>query len=1344
MMNDHVSMSKAATLDTHDALTTDMGHTDRSSLCHEISQSILQHAQALMSACGHAIHGSVVMDCPCKGKSCLSALAADWCVKPSAIVLSNAVSLRATLHQLSCAPCGTKQLLIVPRRLLSRAPIAKLFHGLTPCHVFDKMTHAAELVGQLHVPVKRPSELRVYSWVTPPGLVAHSASITLQAQSKISEGQLDMIFDAHGDDGHPIRVLFDSGSTNTFVTRHMCSQLGLQAHTSQYKAVTTADGEHVNVIGQAAIPLNWGKPQCLRTMLPDVLILDSLLPGVDLIAGQDFLSREKAVLDFSIRQVTIGLGSSAHALSAGQPKSTSKRSQSKHSGGENHCDVSRPAPVVPCLSAAQANRFIRAGCPAFLCMVQSCDAPGSDALTAHMPDLSHVPENMRTQLQMVLQEHASMFRQELPSGLPPNVLPCEAIPLQPGATPVYRPGHRLSVLEREELDRQVSDLLSKGLIEPSSSPYGAPVLFVKKKDGTLRAVYDYRALNACTIRNRFPLPRIDDLIDSFRGATVFSALDMTSGYNQFRLLDSDVPRSAFVTPAGAFQWRVLSFGLTNAPSCFTHALSSILKPYIGKTVLLYLDDICIISRSPEEHIQHLREVLHTLQAHGIYLKLTKCQFFQSQIKYLGHIISKEGVRADPDKISALQNWQYPTSAHGMMQFLGLANYFHKFIPNFSRIAAPLYRLTQDRVPYSNEQQYVERFNMLKQALSNPPILAYPDNDKPYDLITDASLTGCGAVLVQEGKPIAYHASKFTSAEMNYTTYEQELLAVIKALKQWRCYLEGAKALTVHTDHSPLTAFSKTELLSRRQARWSEFLSRFKFEWKHRAGLGNPADALSRLHGELRSCSALATAADLDMNVVHRIPNSYSYDNDFKRDSFVKNLKYEYGFWWDRQRRIVVPCTMQQDIIKAHHDAMQAGHFGVDRTHELIARNFWWPKMRQDVKAYVASCPQCQRNKTSTQPPSGLLQPLQIPDTRWQVVTMDFITALPRTKHNHDAILVVVDKLTKMVHLCPTTDKCTAERAAHLFFTHVMRLHGTPQLLVSDRDTRFTSAFWRQLAKSIGTKHVYSTAYHPMTDGQTERTNRVVEEVLRNYTDNPRSRDWDDMLPFVEFAINNAQHASTGETPFFLNYGMHPRTPIFNQMPEAEKLPVLQNVLLSLEHTLERVQGLLQRAQYRQKSYADEHRQPHDFQAGQQVLLSTTNLRFVGKGSRKLYPRYIGPFTINNMVGLNAAELKLPETWTMHNVFHVSLLKPYVARLGASPPPLPPVEEGLPTYIPEVILAHRHNQSMGGKSRLEYLVKFQGLTDENNRWETAQRLPASLLQAYLKHTKLGALPEREEL
>ena len=446
-------------------------------------------------------------------------------------------------------------------------------------------------------------------------------------------------------------------------------------------------------------------------------------------------------------------------------------------------------------------------------------------------------------------------------------------------------------------------------------------------------------------------------------------------------------------------------------------------------MVVYLDDIAILSKSHEEHLRHLDLVFARLKEVGLIVNLKKCSFMQPQIKFLGHILSAKGVEADPAKLQVLQDWPEPKDKTELLRFLGLGNYFRKRVADFSRIASPMYHLTKQGVPFVFDAECKTAFEELKKRLREPPCLAYADPDVHYELISDASMTGCGAVLTQAGRPVAYYSAKFSPAESNYTTTEQEMLGVIKALKEWRCYLEGCKGgLTVITDHNPNTYFPKTILMSGRQARWAEFLSRFVLTWKHTPGKDNPADSLSRLHGGLVRSGAICVAMALSRDLLSRIPNAYASDPYFSDSAKLFSAKcvLHNNLWTTETGQILVPQSLRQEVMAAHHDDKWAGHFGVAKTADLIQRHFRWPSMTSDITTFVSQCPKCQVNKNSTQAPAGLLQPLPIPDSRWHTVTLDFITGFPRSRDGFDSILLFVDKLAKFVQLVPCKKTCTTE------------------------------------------------------------------------------------------------------------------------------------------------------------------------------------------------------------------------------------------------------------------------------------------------------------------------------
>jgi hypothetical protein len=453
---------------------------------------------------------------------------------------------------------------------------------------------------------------------------------------------------------------------------------------------------------------------------------------------------------------------------------------------------------------------------------------------------------------------------------------------------------------------------------------------------------------------------------------------------------------------------------------------------------------------------------------------------------------------------------------------------------------------------------------------------------------------------------------------------------------------------------------------------------------------------------------------------------FTYPENTRCLSYVDGLFYKHGL-------LVVPndAALRKQVIAQHHGPPYSGHWGVRKTAESLLRFYWWPGLAKEVKQFVQVCDACQRNKSSTTKPSGLLQPLPIPEGKWESIGMDFIVGLPCTAKGFDSILVIIDRLSKMVHLVPTMATATAADVAQLFVDHVVKLHGFPQSIVSDRDSKFTSTFWTTVCELWGLKRAMSTAFHPATDGQTERVNRMLEEYLRCYV-SPLQDDWDRFLPMAEFAINDSYQVSIGMTPFYMTYGYHPHLP--NRLGEPGKdNPAGKLFVENIQKAVKRAKEVWAAAQQRQKMHADSKRKDVQFAPGDMVLLSTANIILRTPGTQKLLPRFIGPFKVLKQVGTVAYKLKLPDAMKVHPVFHVSLLKAYRADGPIQPPPLPlTFEDGLPLYEVERVLKHRDKNSQGQKLRVrQYLIKWKGYGVENNTWEPETNLNAAALNSYLQ-------------
>ena len=810
------------------------------------------------------------------------------------------------------------------------------------------------------------------------------------------------------------------------------------------------------------------------------------------------------------------------------------------------------------------------------------------------PTTPEIPEAVR---HIVKVEFPDVFPPELPAHLPPDRGGSMRIDTDPLADPPVRPVIRLSIAELDELRKQLNDLIKKKFISPSTSPYGAPVLFVKKKDGTLRMCVDYRGLNKITRKNRHPLPRIDELIDRLRTAKCFSKLDMISGYHQMPIHPDDRHKTAFRTRYGHFEWNVVPFGLTNAPAAFSAMMKDALAPQIDKCVVLYLDDILIYSDDEKQHLKDLRAVLTLLRQAGLYAKLSKCSFMQEETEFLGHILTKDGIKMNAGLVKAIQEWPTPTKQHDVMQFLGLCQYYHNHIDHFADLALPLTDLLVSSSTFHWDPPQQEAFDALKKAITTAPVLRIFDPALATAVETDASGFAIGAVLFQIDRygvshPVAYTSRKMNAAERNYPTHEQELLAIVHALKTWRYYLDGSHFI-VYTDHATLRHFPSQPNLTRRQARWMELFQEYDFDFRYRPGKDNIVpDALSRRPDYKWTTEQLLTlhslVIDIDPDTKRRFKELYVKDpqlapllDQYQHSPPESRYYVEDDLLWTRiagSVRLCVPrdSTLRSQILHDHHDAPIAGHLGFDKTYDALRRTYYWPRMARDTRAYVNSCEQCQRNKPTLQHKAGLFSPLDIPTQRWETVSMDFIVQLPRTAHGYDAITVFVDKLSKQVHFCASHTTDSAIDVARLFFDNIFRLHGMPRAFISDRDSRFTGKFWAALTKLMGIKLNMSTAFHPQSDGQTERANRTLEEMLRSYI-SYHQRDWDKFLPMMEFAYNNSVNPSTGFSPFFLNQGFHPLVPASLVSPAATSAPAVADFIQQQSSSLAHAQDTIAHA-----------------------------------------------------------------------------------------------------------------------------------------------------------------------
>ncbi|GJR21109.1 putative reverse transcriptase domain-containing protein [Tanacetum coccineum] len=715
----------------------------------------------------------------------------------------------------------------------------------------------------------------------------------------------------------------------------------------------------------------------------------------------------------------------------------------------------------------------------------------------------------------------------------------------PGAAPVARAPYRLAPSEMKELSTQLQELSDKGFIRPSSSPWGAPVLFVKKKEGYFRMCIGYRELNKFTVKYRYPLPRIDNLFDQLQGSSVYSKIDLRSGYHQLRVRDEDIPKTAFRTRYGHYEFQVMPFGLTNAPAVFMDLMNRVCRPYLDKFVIVFIDDILIYSKTKEEHDAHLRLILELLKKEELYAKFSKCDFWLSKVQFLGHVIDSEGIHVDPAKIESIKDWESPKTPTETLQFLGLAGYYRRFIE--------------------------------------------------------------GAVLMQKEKVIAYASRQLKIHEKNYTTHDLELGAVVFALKMWRHYLYGTKCV-VFTDHKSLQHILDQKELNMRQRRWLELLSDYDCELCYHPGKANVvADALSR-KSRPKPLRVRALVMTIGLNLPVQILNAQveaRKEENYETEDLcgmIKNLESRAYGTLCLKNRSWIPCfgDLRALIMHESHKSKYSIHPGLDKMYQALKKLYWWPNMKAEIVTYVSKCMTCAK--------------------------------LPKTTSGQDTIWVIVDRLTKSAHFLPIKETDIMEKLTRQYLKEVVSRHEVPVLIIYDRDSKFTSYFWKSL-------------------------NEALEDMLRGCVMD-FGKGWDRHLPLIESSYNNNYHMSIKDAPFKALYGRKCRSPICwaevgdAQLTGPEIIHETTEKIIQIKHRL-------QASRDRQRSYADKRHKPLEFQVGDKVMLKVSPWKGVIRFGKwgKLNPRYIGPFKILAKVGTVAYRLELPEKLSrVHSTFHVSNLK----------------------------------------------------------------------------------------
>ena len=898
--------------------------------------------------------------------------------------------------------------------------------------------------------------------------------------------------------------------------------------------------------------------------------------------------------------------------------------------------------------------------------------------------LSNISGDIHTKLRDVLVENADTFSFST-KDLGCTGLVKHHIDTQ-GQGPIRLRPYRTSPRQKEVAKQIIDELLDNNIIQPSTSPWSAPIVLVKKKTGEDRLCIDYRRLNAVTKKDSFPLPRIDDVLDLLQGQKYFSTLDLASGYWQIEMDPESKEKTAFIVDNNVYEWNRLAFGLTNAPGTFQRLMNYVLRDVIGKICLVYLDDIIVFSRTVEGHLKNLKIIFDLLRKANLKLKLSKCKFLEKCVQYLGHVISAEGTSPDPGKIEAIKNYAPPKTVGDLASFLGLASYYRRFINKFSTIAHPLIiqskGIKTDEVKWGPEE--VQAFEKLRNCLVTPPILAYPDFSKEFIIFTDASDYGIGAVLsqIQNGKEvvIAYSSKHLNKDQLKYSTIEKEAFAVVEGIKRFYHYLQDEPFVIV-SDHRPLQWLQSIKDEKGRLGRWAILLSNLKYTIKYRPGRVNEnADFLSRI--KVAAVQAIPRDNDVMFDEQQRDPlcraimdyleNGILWDEDHRSPPiwakeidlyFIANgLLCRTLFPVSKKRRpfaqvqVVVPLALRKMLLEEYHDSPVSGHLAYQRTCLRIRDKFYWPSMLQDIKEYCKACPTCALQRRVHL--KTFLNPLDLTSAPFEVLGLDFLGPIrPGSIAGNNHILVITDYFTKWVEVIPLPDQ-TALATSKALVEKVIFYHGPPKALITDRGSNFTSELFNHVCKALNTKHRTTTAYHPQTNGLTERFNKTVVEMLRKYLDDGFT-NWEEMLGAVAFAYRNSVHSSTMETPYFLNHGRDPLMPLDRFLQPPSLLLVTPNdykhqTMKRLYEAFQLVKSNLAKAREEQRAQYDARAEKLEYQVGDKVLLE---LKAWKRGtSRKLNPRYKGPYRVKKVNSNSTVEIQ-ECAGKQTQLVHVNRIKP---------------------------------------------------------------------------------------
>ena len=893
--------------------------------------------------------------------------------------------------------------------------------------------------------------------------------------------------------------------------------------------------------------------------------------------------------------------------------------------------------------------------------------------------------------------------------------------------PIHQLPRRISPARRQEVRQLLNEMLKNDIIQPSNSPWSSPIILVRKRDGSTRFCIDYRKVNSVTRKDAYPLPRVDDILDTLGGSKWFSTLDLKSGYWQVEVDSSSREKTAFTTSEGLYEFKVMPFGLCNAPATFQRLMNRVLCDVNWVECLVYIDDTVVIGRTFEQHLSNLGTVLSRLRQAGLKLQPAKCKLCQKEVRFLGHVISENGIATDPEKTAVIATWPVPESKKNIQQFLGLANYYRRFIKDFGTTAKPLQRLLEKNIAFEWTQQCQAAFDHLRKCLMTTPILAFPDHSRHFVLDTDASDMGIGAILSQVqddgGEVVIAYASRSLSwQEQRYCVTRRELLAVVEFIHHFRHYLLGVH-FTLRTDHGSLVWIQNFKEPEGQLARWLERLQEYTFTVVHRPGNQHKnADALSRvpcnqcgrvthvyspahLAAQIGIVSQGHSAADVhdqqlndpSIGPVLKAKESGATPNldevkTWSRESrqlvqMWSSLKVDNSVLWrlcidgrSQHLQLVLPSVLRESVLQDLHSGSMGGHVGESKMIHLVRERYYWPGWKESVKEWCRKCRTCSTRKMAPPSKRAPLQTLQA-GYPLQIVAVDILGPLPVTAQGNKYVLVACDCFTRWVEVYAIQNQ-EAVTVAKTLVDEMFCRFSPPEQLHSDQGRQFEADLLKEVCTLLQIHKTRTTAYHPHCNGLVERFNRTLLDMLSTVVKDHKM-DWDQCIRRVCLAYNSSVHASTGYSPFYLMYGRQVNLPVdlmYGSTPHeactlGDYAYTLRNNLIEA-YVLARKKGITEHN--RQKALYDVKVHGAPYQVGDWVWLHSPA---VPRGQcRKLHHPWTGPFKVVECIGECDYKIK-SKNGKMIRVVHFDRLKPFVpgtrTETFQGPPPENPDENEAP-------------------------------------------------------------------